>query len=76
MQQVRYRKNKDSLLQGRKHISNETENRMLFEAIQPSREIAVVHCPAHTKGSSKTERSNQQIELQKLPHARVYTSVF
>lgn len=32
---------------------------MLLEAIKLPREIAVVHCPAHSKGSSKTKRNKE-----------------
>lgn len=42
-----------------KNISHGTEIQMLLEAIKLPREVAVVHCPAHTKGSSETERNNE-----------------
>lgn len=41
-----------------KSISNGTEIQMLLEAIKLPRDISVVRCPAHIKGSSKTEINN------------------
>lgn len=42
-----------------KNISSGTKIWMLLEAIKLPREIALVHCPAHSKGSNEMERNNK-----------------
>lgn len=44
------------------NISNRTAIQVLLEAIKLSREITVVHCPAHTKSSNKVKRTNKIIQ--------------
>lgn len=39
-----------------KNVSNGTEIQVLLEATKLSREIALVHCAAHTKGSCETKK--------------------
>lgn len=39
-----------------KNVSNGTEIQVVLEASKLTREIALVHCPAHTKGSCETKK--------------------
>ena len=58
MQQGCYGKNEDFFTSSGKKIANGEEIRNLLEAVQLPKEIAVIHCPAHTKDTTEVSKGN------------------